>query len=95
MKLLCAIFGALALAGGLGCSPCEHNFFLKENVVAVTVTHVSTLPEEASHDHLSGSYSIKRVYQVAGTFPTQYLFDFSGPWAPFNFVELDLQSAAA
>ena len=36
----------------------------------------------------------ERVYQVAGTFPTQYLFDFSGPWAPFNFVELDLQTAA-
>ncbi|MDD5309174.1 MAG: GvpL/GvpF family gas vesicle protein [Deltaproteobacteria bacterium] len=37
----------------------------------------------------------ERVYQVAGTFPAQYLFDFSGPWAPFNFVELDLHTAAA
>ena len=37
----------------------------------------------------------ERVYQVAGTFSTQYLFDFSGPWAPFNFVELDLHTAAA
>ncbi len=35
------------------------------------------------------------VYQVAGTFPAQYLFDFSGPWAPFNFVALDLHVAAA
>lgn len=34
------------------------------------------------------------VCQVAGTFPAQYLFDFSGPWAPFNFVELDLHGAA-
>lgn len=37
----------------------------------------------------------ERVYQVAGTFPAQYVFDYSGPWAPFNFVELDLKSAAA
>ncbi|MBI4577988.1 MAG: GvpL/GvpF family gas vesicle protein [Planctomycetes bacterium] len=37
------------------------------------------------------------VYQVAGTFSTQYLFDYSGPWAPFAFVDvaLDLQSAEA
>lgn len=35
------------------------------------------------------------VYQVAGTFPAQYVFDYSGPWAPFNFVDLDLRSAAA
>lgn len=35
------------------------------------------------------------VYEVAGTFPAQYVFDYSGPWAPFNFVDLDLRSAAA
>jgi Gas vesicle synthesis protein GvpL/GvpF len=34
-----------------------------------------------------------RVYQVAEAFPAQYTFDFNGPWAPFNFVELDLQVA--
>jgi hypothetical protein len=34
-----------------------------------------------------------RVNQVAGTFPAQYLFDYGGPWAPFNFAELDLQTA--
>jgi hypothetical protein len=34
----------------------------------------------------------ERVYQVAATFPSHYLFDYSGPWAPFNFVELDLQT---
>lgn len=33
------------------------------------------------------------VNQVAGTFPAQYLFDYGGPWAPFNFTELDLRSA--
>jgi len=33
------------------------------------------------------------VYQVAGAFPAQYQFDFNGPWAPFNFVELDIQVA--
>ncbi|HUU01257.1 MAG TPA: GvpL/GvpF family gas vesicle protein [Myxococcota bacterium] len=37
----------------------------------------------------------ERVYQVAGTFPAQCTFDYNGPWAPFNFVELDLQPAAA
>jgi gas vesicle protein GvpL/GvpF len=37
----------------------------------------------------------ERVYQVAGTFPAQYLFDYGGPWAPFNFAELNLRQAAA
>ncbi|HZF11384.1 MAG TPA: GvpL/GvpF family gas vesicle protein [Thermoanaerobaculia bacterium] len=37
----------------------------------------------------------EQVYQVAGLFPTQYLFDYGGPWAPFNFAELDLRAAAA
>ncbi|HVE84047.1 MAG TPA: GvpL/GvpF family gas vesicle protein [Myxococcales bacterium] len=37
----------------------------------------------------------ERIYQVAATFPAQYIFDYSGPWAPFNFVDLDLQSTAA
>jgi hypothetical protein len=37
----------------------------------------------------------ERVCQVAGTFPAQVLFDYGGPWAPFNFVELDLRTAAA
>ena len=36
----------------------------------------------------------EQVYQVAGTFPAQYLFDYGGPWAPFNFAELDLRTAA-
>lgn len=35
------------------------------------------------------------VYQAADMFPAQYIFDFTGPWAPFNFIELDLQQAAA
>jgi hypothetical protein len=34
----------------------------------------------------------ERVYQVAATFPSHYLFDYTGPWAPFNFVDLDLQT---
>jgi hypothetical protein len=37
----------------------------------------------------------EQVYQVAGTFPTQYLFDYGGPWAPFNFADLDLSPASA
>ena len=36
----------------------------------------------------------ERVNEVAGVFPAQYLFDFGGPWAPFNFTELDLRNAA-
>ena len=34
----------------------------------------------------------ERVNQVAGTFPACYLFDYGGPWAPFNFAELDLRT---
>jgi hypothetical protein len=37
----------------------------------------------------------ERVYQVAESFPAEYVFDVSGPWAPFNFIELDLQQVAA
>ena len=37
----------------------------------------------------------EKVYQVAGTYPARYVFDFNGPWAPFNFVELDLRTTAA
>jgi hypothetical protein len=33
--------------------------------------------------------------QIAGRFPEQYTFDYSGPWAPFNFVEIDLRSVDA
>ncbi|WP_224249733.1 GvpL/GvpF family gas vesicle protein [Hyalangium gracile] len=36
-----------------------------------------------------------RVYEVANTFPAHYVFDFNGPWAPFNFIDLDLQQVAA
>ncbi len=32
----------------------------------------------------------ERIYQVAGAFPSEYVFDYSGPWAPFHFVDLDL-----
>jgi hypothetical protein len=35
----------------------------------------------------------ERIYQVAGTFPSHYIFDYTGPWAPFNFVDLDLRTA--
>ena len=31
-----------------------------------------------------------RVYEVAEAFPAEYVFDLSGPWAPFHFVDLDL-----
>jgi hypothetical protein len=37
----------------------------------------------------------ERVYQVAAEFPAHFVFDLSGPWAPFNFVELDLHTATA
>lgn len=36
----------------------------------------------------------EKVYEVAATFPTHYIFDYNGPWAPFHFVELDLRTAA-
>ncbi len=37
----------------------------------------------------------EKVYNAAVMFPAQYTFDFNGPWAPFNFVELDLETAVA
>ena len=35
-----------------------------------------------------------KVYQAANAFPAQFVFDYNGPWAPFNFIELDLDAAA-
>jgi len=37
----------------------------------------------------------EQVYQVANAFPAEFVFDYTGPWAPFNFVELDLNKVAA
>ena len=34
----------------------------------------------------------ERVYEVAGTFPSQFLFDYTGPLAPFNFAALQLET---
>ncbi len=31
-----------------------------------------------------------RVHEVAEAFPAERVFDLSGPWAPFHFVDLDL-----
>ena len=36
-----------------------------------------------------------RVEEVAATWPAEYVFHCTGPWAPFNFVELQLGAAAA
>ena len=36
----------------------------------------------------------ERVHEVAESFPNQYTFDFNGPWAPFSFVQLELESRA-
>lgn len=35
-----------------------------------------------------------RIHEVAEAFPADILFDCGGPWAPFNFAELDLRTAA-
>lgn len=35
----------------------------------------------------------RKIHEVAEKFPDQYAFEFTGPWAPFSFVELDLQAA--
>ncbi len=32
-----------------------------------------------------------RVFEVAGLFDSHYAFDYSGPWPPYNFVEMDLR----
>jgi hypothetical protein len=31
----------------------------------------------------------EKICKIAAAYPAQYIFDYSGPWAPFNFVELD------
>lgn len=31
----------------------------------------------------------EKIYKIAAAYPAQYVFDYSGPWAPFNFVELE------
>jgi hypothetical protein len=36
----------------------------------------------------------QHVHEVADAIPGPYVFDLSGPWAPFHFVGLDLRSAA-
>ncbi len=35
----------------------------------------------------------RKIHEVAEAFPNQYAFEFTGPWAPFSFVELNLQAA--
>lgn len=30
-----------------------------------------------------------KICKIAAAYPAQYIFDYSGPWAPFDFVELD------
>jgi hypothetical protein len=35
------------------------------------------------------------VYQAADVFPAQHIFDLSGPWAPFSFIDLELAQLAA
>lgn len=30
-----------------------------------------------------------KICKIAAAYPAQYVFDYSGPWAPFDFVELD------
>lgn len=34
---------------------------------------------------------VQRVHEVAAEFPAEYVFDYSGPWAPFNFVDPGVQ----
>jgi len=36
-----------------------------------------------------------RVQAIASDWPSEYAFQCSGPWAPFNFVQLDIDGACA
>lgn len=36
-----------------------------------------------------------KVCQIAATYPAEYIFDYSGPWAPFDFVDVDLSMKSA
>ena len=33
-----------------------------------------------------------KVYKIAAGYPAQFVFDYSGPWAPFDFVDLDFET---
>ncbi len=37
----------------------------------------------------------EKLFQAAANFPDAYVFDYNGPWAPFSFVEIDLQLESA
>ena len=37
----------------------------------------------------------EKLFQAASGFPDAYVFDYNGPWAPFSFVEIDLQLDSA
>jgi hypothetical protein len=32
----------------------------------------------------------KAIYKAAGLFDNNFSFDYNGPWAPHNFVDIDL-----
>lgn len=36
-----------------------------------------------------------KVCQIAAAYPAEYVFDYSGPWAPFDFVDVDLSMKSA
>jgi len=54
------------------------------------VMDLSILVERGALERFEGF-----VHEVAKLFPAQCVVDYNGPWAPFNFVELQTQAAAA
>jgi len=50
------------------------------------VTNLNCLVERANLKPLEDA-----VFQAAGLFDNNYAFDLNGPWAPHNFVDLDLK----
>jgi hypothetical protein len=51
------------------------------------VMNLACLIERTGQDYFAGA-----VFEAAKVFDNNFAFDFNGPWAPHNFVELDLET---
>ncbi|HJW86430.1 MAG TPA: GvpL/GvpF family gas vesicle protein, partial [Candidatus Brocadiaceae bacterium] len=54
----------------------------------ITVMKLACLVEKAKLDQFE-----QGVFAAAKVFDDNYAFDFNGPWAPHNFVEMKLRTA--
>lgn len=80
----------------------ERNFERVAEAFKPVVAEVKSNPPKSEKMVMDAAFLVERkqvkrfeemVYLVAGQYPGEYTFDFNGPWAPFNFVQLDLAAA--